>query len=353
MVGTDLNLTLPSASDPMATIIADIVTALTAIEDSFADLVTPAAMNITSGLSMGGNWLTNTGAVLFVGGNEPSAAGSLYYADDEFFVKTAAGTVQLTAAGVINVGSVGGISGMSGGASVSYDSGSEEYEFFSDIGVNADLKCNDLVLVGSAGTVRVGVDAALTGNKVVRFKSVPTSGVSLMAFDAAATAIQPASTAKITETIEFTATNVDTLTVTTANKHSYTASKRVPVHNGIDGISSAITSESYNGVRVNGSRLWHQLLDMQVGDRITEIRVRHNKATTGSSAFQLWTIYDDGVSGDTLVQTFNSTTSGAQTTTCTISSPVTVAEGEAMMFMWTGADDTDSLNAIAVDWIRP
>lgn len=57
MIGTDLNLTLPSTTETMATNIARIATALQSIEDSIAERVSPAGININAPLDMQGNAL--------------------------------------------------------------------------------------------------------------------------------------------------------------------------------------------------------------------------------------------------------------------------------------------------------
>jgi hypothetical protein len=356
VIGTSLNLTLPATSDTLTTIVDTVRTALSALEDSVAQKATPAGLDIISSLSMGGNWLTNTGAVSFVGGNTPTAPGSVYYAGGEFFFITDDGTVQLTSAGAIDVGSVGGITGMSGNAAVNYSGGTTQYRFFSDTGIYADVVCDDLILEGDNGTVSLGVDSALSGNKVVNFKTIPASGISLVAYDAANTAIQSGGTAKITETTSFTAASVDTLTVTTADKHSFTKTRRVPIHNGVNQGTGTYSLPSgpdqFTLVSGHATLYFNQLCGLESGDQPTVVRLRMYKSTGGTATVYLYRNTPDA--GPTAIGApFTTTVVGATTMTCTIPSPVTLAAGDDLHIKINFAADGDVLYSIAVDFTRP
>lgn len=94
MIGTDLNLTLPSTTETMATNIARIATALQSIEDSIAERVSPAGININAPLDMQGNALTDVAALQFASGNVPSTAGSFYYYNGAWYAIDDVGTIQ-------------------------------------------------------------------------------------------------------------------------------------------------------------------------------------------------------------------------------------------------------------------
>lgn len=177
MIGTNLNLDLPTLSDPLATIVSKTVTALSAIQVSIADKATPSALNINSALSMGGNQLTSVGSVTLADGNASAAAGTIYYHLGEFYLIDATGAIQLTASGAINVAGVGGIGGDYGGsnpAQVTYDNASVQYRFMQD-GTNwADVKARDFLhtadweqelgLLGSVNLAAYGYQLSIPGN---------------------------------------------------------------------------------------------------------------------------------------------------------------------------------------------
>ena len=120
-----------------------------AIEDSIADLATPAGLNITANLPIGGNHLTNVGGMVLVSGNAPTSAGSFYYSGGNFYVKDATGVIQLTAAGSINLSAIGAIGGDygSGDESLNYDLASQEYRLRASSTAFADAVMDDLVLM--------------------------------------------------------------------------------------------------------------------------------------------------------------------------------------------------------------
>lgn len=192
MPGIDLNLSLPDLNEPFAAVLAKLVTALSAIEDDLASKVMPSEIDVITSLSMNGNALTNTGSVVFVSGNPGSAVGSMYYSGGELYMVTAAGTVKITNAGSVNVVGSGGIGGGygTGPESVFYTTSTKEYHFTADTGDYADIRLDDLILVGAAGTVRLGVDAALTGDRQFSFKVLNTSGTQMLVYNAATSTVE-------------------------------------------------------------------------------------------------------------------------------------------------------------------
>lgn len=187
MIGTDLNLILPTLSDPLTTIVSKIAVALSTIKDSHAQRATPAALNINSNLSFGGNHATNVGGVVLATGNAPTAAGSFYYSGGYFYIRDATGIIRLSNAGTIDVsssGAIGGDYGQGGNpATVVYDDASGQYRFKEDATTWADLVADDLVLMESAGGadfVRLTAPAAVTTPYTVTFPAAPPAALSVM-----------------------------------------------------------------------------------------------------------------------------------------------------------------------------
>lgn len=202
MPGIDLNLSLPTLADPMATVVAKVATALSLIEDDLAGLITVGELDMNAPLSLEGNPITDIGGLTLTTGAS-TVPGSVSYVGGEFYLVTPVGTVQVTSGGAINAASVGGITGMSGGASVAFDVPSGEFRFSKTVGVRADLVADDVVLTGAAGTVRLGVDAAITSARVINVKSLPTSGIGLLAYDAATSTLVDASAVTLTKDATF------------------------------------------------------------------------------------------------------------------------------------------------------
>lgn len=185
MPGVDLDLDLPSLSDPLSTIVSKLVTAVSTIEDDLADRVTAGELDLDTTVSLNGNPLTNVGGVRLLGG-ESTVVGTLYM-DEELNIVTTAGVVQLTSNGAINASSIGGIVGDYGGANpaaVTYDDASGEFRFTEAPGTYADIVCDDIKLIGAGGSLRLAVDATLSGAQFLNFKSFPSSGVGLLVYQA-------------------------------------------------------------------------------------------------------------------------------------------------------------------------
>lgn len=211
MPGVPLNLDLPSLSDDMATIVAKLVTAIGLIQDDLEAKVVPAEIDVNAALSMNGSALTNVGSGQFVAGNPPTNAGTIYYNSNEWFLRDATGAVRITLNGALDASSVGGIGGDYGGgnpASVSYNDASGEYRFTEDVGVWADVVCDDLVLQGASGSVRFSCDSGISSARQVNINELPASGVSLLTYDASNSRLADAQTVRATNVVKATIVDV-------------------------------------------------------------------------------------------------------------------------------------------------
>lgn len=208
MPGVNLNLSLPSLSDNLATIVSKTATALSAIQNDLTPKVTAGEININAALPFNGNAATGLGSIQLATGNTPTAAGSVYYLNGEFYCIDSTGTIQLTANGSLNASGFGAIVGDYGGvnpARVTYVAASSQYQFTSSAGVWADLVARSIILEGSAGTVQLGVDAAINTARVANFKSLPTSGVSVLVYNAATSTIEDGGVTQVSNALVSTA----------------------------------------------------------------------------------------------------------------------------------------------------
>lgn len=169
MIGTPLNLNLPLTSDTMVGVVTKTAAALSALADSIADQATPSAIDINTALEFGGNWALNTGGVVLVDGNSPSAPGSLYYHNGEFFLVDSTGAIQVTNTGTLNVASLGTIGGDYGGSNPaleSYVASANEYRFYENSSTNtwAGLSALSLKLNPSpSGAMTLVAPSGLSG----------------------------------------------------------------------------------------------------------------------------------------------------------------------------------------------
>ncbi len=385
MPGVDLDLDLPSLSDNMAIIVAKLVTALSAVEDDLAPQITSGELDLDTAVSLGGNALTNVGGVRLTGG-ESAVVGTLYIGDDELQIVTAAGTVQITADGALNLASVGAIVGDYGGsnpARVTYDDMSGEYRFTEDTGVYADLVADDLILHGAAGQIRFGIDAALTGSKTVLFKSLPT-GSGLLAYKASDNAIIDAGSETLDGDIATTgyltggylistgnlAVAGDAAIVGTANianvlaqtdyKHSYQKSKAVPLGSGtavnVSFLSGGSIAEYAEATSV-GSARWR--LDLDAGDRLQSVVIQYFKAVASTSDLTFAVLLEDRSGLPTTFSTVQSHAitgagSGAAATyTLTLSSPAALTATKSNFFDVVLPRAGDTVYNVTYYWDHP
>ncbi len=362
MPGVDLNLDLPSLSDQLATIVAKLITALSAIEDDLAADVTPSEIDINTSLSMNGSALVNTGSVQFVAGNAPDAAGAMWYEDDEFWVQDATGAVRLTVNGAIDASSLGGITSLASPAAVTWDLASSEFRFTSDSGVYADLVADDLVLHSASGSVRFSVADAITTARQFNITDLPASGVSALVYDASSSALKSSENTRITNTLKATTLDISTTTtltgaITAASSLTVAGVVDVggafrhpewtvplPTHNGdpfINSIGADYVENFVNWGKTSGAAAvtWLQLVPVRVGERIKSLTCTIQRTGVGS-AFQ-YTLSLIKLSGGNVTAAVDGSTSttyatgntlGVEMLTHTLGTPVSGAADELFFF---------------------
>lgn len=199
MPGVNLNLDLPTLADTFATIVSKLVTALAAVQTDLTPKITPSQISVNAPLSLAGNGLTQITSILFAGGNPLSSIvpGAMYYSAGEFFVVDAAGVaIQLTANGALNIGAIGGFVGdyvASNPTGAAYDLASGQFRFTKAVSVWADLVAANMLLQGSAGSVKLGVDSSINSARLLTFKALPASGSGLMAYKSSTSTLEDAS----------------------------------------------------------------------------------------------------------------------------------------------------------------
>lgn len=345
MIGQDLNLTLPSNTETMASNIARIAAALSAIEDSIAELATPSALNINAPLDMGGNALINTTSVRLASGNVPTQAGSIYYFNGEFYAIDSTGLVQLTAGGAINAAGVGGIVGDYGGvnpAKVTYDTASAEYRFTKDnTPTYADLKAHDTILMvnGGTGYVRMGVDSAITTGRTFYFKSLPTSGISHLVYNAATSTVEDGAVTRATNQLLVTDISI-TGAIHVPDMEQSLSMVGLNSFTGGGSISQTTPIEVNRGTG-NATWTWEQHLPLRVGDILKSATVLFTKSAANLATLEIKKF--NGVSITTLA-TGTSSSASAVSITATIGSPTAVVSGESYFIVATGPSDVSSLS---------
>ncbi len=297
MIGTDLNLVLPSLTEMMAENIGRIRTALSLIEDSMAQKATPAALDMTAPLDMQGNALVDVSSIVFTSGNSSETPGSIFYFAGDWYVVDAVGTIQITDAGQLNAASVGGIKGDYGGvnpAAVTYVDSSGQYVFTESAGVYADLVADDLILQGATGSVTFAVDAALAGTRTISIKSLPSSGKSLLVYDAATSTLEDNAVTRATNAALFT--DID---VSGEIKHGEKTVNWFPpwIYRDASGlVNPAFWTGDAMRVQISGSGGVHRIPGppLRVGWRLKKVNYEFNSATNPTADALIIQNYDTG-----------------------------------------------------------
>lgn len=348
MIGTDLNLDT-DLTGTMAAVIAKIATALEAIGDSIAQKATPAALDITSALSLNGNSLTDVAAVQLVAGNAPSTAGSIFYADGSFYGIDEVGIIQLTNNGQVNVLGSGGIVGDYGSvginAVVEYDAASGEYRFMKDVGEWADIVCADVILEGTNGTVRLSAGDGITTSQIVSFEQLPAAGVTALVFDASDNGIKDG--AQTRATLTQLVTSID---ATGDYYHSATHSARIGMNPATRLSNCGIYTGDSMSLDTSGVFEWRSPLMsfLRTGDRIKSFDIRLTTAVAGTINVELcrW----DATGGNTIdTYTFNPGTSPGLYSH-TVAAPEKQLSGFAYFFNVTGNSAGLRINSLGVAW---
>lgn len=187
MPGTDLNIDLPVAGDNFGVYRAKILAAVQAIIADIEPRIGSGALDIDTELSMNGAPLTNVGGVRLQNGFS-TVIGTLYM-DEELHAVTSAGDVQITAGGVLNVTALGTIGGDYGGANpaeVTFNDLANEYRFKEDSSSWSTLSAKGMLLNDALGnSFRLSCDPGLSGDQQIKFKSVPTTGHGMFAYNSA------------------------------------------------------------------------------------------------------------------------------------------------------------------------
>lgn len=345
MIGTDLNLDLPSLGDSFTNVVAKTVICLSAIEDSLADRATPAALLINDELNLQGNPLTNVSSLVLAAGNLTNLPGSFFYYGGEFYAVDSTGTVQLTVNGAINA-APGSISGLVAPAAVTWDTGSQEFRFTANnTPTYADLVCDDVVLKGSAGSVRLDVDPAITANRSVVFKSLPASGVSFLVYKASSS------------TVEDSAANTDAKTIagdvtfTADIKHSSIRSMRFSLSPAANTANGTLGVHDFTSTP--GTWGWTGVgLPLKAGDQITKIGVYVATAVSGNINVRLYRTTDALVNDIIHTYTFNpGTTAGLYSQTVTV--PVTLAADAFQFLEVSGSATGVVIRSAYIEYKRP
>jgi hypothetical protein len=365
MIGTNLNLSLPSLSDPLATIVSKITTALSAIQTSIADKATPAALNVNQSLSLAGNALTQVSTVQFATGNASQTPGSMLYYNGEFYVVDASGTmIQLTANGLINIGGTGGFVGdyvSSNSTGAAYDLTSGQFRFTKSAGVWADLVFANLFLKGTTGTVEVGVDNAITTSRTFNFKSLPTTGVSLLVYSGATSTLEDANVTAVTNTFttvgptfssDFHHTDVRTREIPlslSTRQDNCSPSTVSGTSSGLDGILGYLTSTGSSWEWTSAS---HGAWGLRVGDRIKTIRIV-SKTIAGTHDFALYKLAASGGTVGTVTLVGNGSASTSNDHTTTLGSPVAIASGDRFFLDLSGTTTGNTITHVEIGYDHP
>lgn len=128
--------------------------------------VTPAGLNISSSLSMGGNNLTNTGAIVFNPGAVLALLQALYVSGVDLYYTDGNGNqIQITASGSVT-GATGTITGLSSPASASFSGGT--FTFLTTGTVPSTLSAGP-IFISRVATSPAGVTVAASSSQATNY----------------------------------------------------------------------------------------------------------------------------------------------------------------------------------------
>lgn len=285
-------------------------------------------------------------------GSAPSGApyGRIVYADDEFYLVTPSGAIQLTSSGAINVTSVGAIGGDYGGSNpalVEFVNSTSTYEFWEDgaTEVYATIKAGEVHVADQASgeCVRIQPPALAGTYDLILPAALPNTGtVALLALKSDGT-IQTAGTEAITEalsngglrhgnrTIQFSTKNEDLIAGSRSASSLPSNSQRITV-----GTANTILGWLISGLPTDA--------------RIKSVSFRCWKSSGGTAAATLLT--QNTADGTTLTyeSATSQTASGFTTVTRTCSTPLQLSAGLMLYVELLLPASTDYVMSIEVTY---
>lgn len=353
MPGNNLNITLPTVGTTLGpTYATQINTALQTIIDDLEAKVTPDELQINANLSFssGGNFYraTNLQATQYsslaaaLANTNPN---TLYFVNGEAYIQDGAGNnVQVTASGVLNVGSVGSINTT---GSPAYGSGPEvlwsgtdlEYRMKSGSGTNdyADVVCSGVELRNGANTTTL--QTVVTTDYNITFPATAPGANN--------TPMVIGTTGLVTFTRDL---DVDTLTTSgnvaiggtlTADTCDFSNGRtRMYSYKAIQYMSGLLFSAT--SVTWTGTANWASIdLQVETGEILTALNLT---CDTGGSLSGSWTVAVKKITSLGAESTVASTTTGSFVGVGTVLvslASVTVAAGEAFFVHVTHSDNTN------------
>lgn len=322
-IGSPQGIDLPvpgDGGDDDVTAAAKIVAAFETLIGAVEGQVPASAVLWNSNVSLGSYALTNVLYMHLQSGSLKNFPGYLQNVDGNLTWVHPDGAIQLTVGDAINVASTGVIDGDYGGADparVTYVDATSIYEFTTDPGVYADIKVDEVILDSGSGTTKLA--SSSSGADTWTFPDLPASTLLLQV---SAAGVIDASN-DVAEPVTFSgAVALDagaTLAAGQTLKHG-DRMQRIGLNELI--FSSGAGSLVYvlgGFLATGGSCVYEFSLPVEIGTRVTSIRIRVNKADTSSTSLIFKKRTDSGAV--LTIDSEASTTSGFQTITMALASP--------------------------------
>lgn len=324
-----LNLPIPGTTTwaEWATLVNE---AFTAIKNDLEPLVRSDEFTVVNDIQMNNYSIEDASFFTCRNGNASAVpTNSIGMRNGNWFATDSAGnTVQITSAGALAT-STGGITGdyVSSGADVSYDFANDLYAFQNPSSTYSDIRCDDLILSSAANTATLSFGGSV--NTAFTLPTTMPAGAAILSYDGAG---QLSHSATIATAATFSA-NI-TLSGAADIKHP----DRTEVYAPSQCISSQVTSawSRVTGTTVNIGGVSSSAATVDgyfevpglVGNRIKAVSVRCNPSGAAVFTFNVY----KGSSGALGASLANGTSvgTGAQTVTCTLGAPSTIAANEVI-----------------------
>lgn len=351
MPGVPLTLNLPNDGDPGATYLPALKAAIQAIQADLEPKVVPSEINVNQNFDLAGFNLVGVQHIEME--PSPDATGTsgtaIFYAGD-WYLATDSGVVRITQGGALSGtgqrGFVGdyGIGGNPAAATFVDSAGS--YQFTEDVGIWADLECDDLFLHGTLAKWNISLSNTAPADKTLTLKEgmLPAVG-----------GTRALLTCDDTGNIDSTETNPVNrpftvnadITLGAGAELNHSTWKRVfapRVQSDVTALNRTfqkVTGGVLGGAGTAGVPYTYDLDSFEVGDTITSITFakKGGAATDDLTTIAVKQVDQAGVETDAApsVTSQNDIGNTWTTTTVNLGSPVTIGDGESVILRITPA----------------
>lgn len=346
-IGSELNETLPEVGDSAPVAAARIIDTLERLVEAVEAQVPSSAVDVDADFDMQGHGFTDTGSLGLanLADTDDVPTGHLFRFENNLWFVHPDGAFQLTAGDTLNISITGGIGGDYGGSNpalVSFSDATASYLFYDDAssGAFADVECDDLAIHnGTANSVRFEAHSGVSGTKTLTYMNtvVPGAGTSVMTVN---------SSGQVSNNNDTSITDDLNLSSTAEINHGTWKKTFCPppfpqTFSTVTWAVSSTTGWVTNGSLAGGIATYTYHLDgFQTGDVIGSLIIRHDGNLAGDDITVIEVFQGDALGSASTTAApspdhVDNIGTSAASTTVTLGSPISVADGDFIILKIT------------------